>query len=86
MNSAIDWSDDTSSHSLKPLYETVHPLIHEEWHTHERLTTDDGGIVRFPGYFGNYAVRHNRAAGVPIGSTFRVERAPTMPITVRITG
>ncbi|MBR2466409.1 MAG: endo-1,4-beta-xylanase [Clostridia bacterium] len=40
----------------KPAYEALKKLIHEEWTTEQTLTADDGGRVKFKGFFGEYDV------------------------------
>lgn len=40
--------------SLKPSYEMLKKLIHEEWHTALTLTTDENGYAEFTGFRGTY--------------------------------
>lgn len=42
--------------SEKPAYQRLHSLIHGEWETHERLTTDGNGRLRFTGFKGGYRI------------------------------
>jgi GH35 family endo-1,4-beta-xylanase len=81
MGSAIRWGEH-SSHELKPLYHRVRRLLHEEWSTQERLTTDAAGCVRFRGFHGDYALRYALPGGVRTGWGFRVDRQQSMPLTV----
>ena len=40
--------------SLKPSYEVLKKLIHGDWETHLKLTTDEEGYISFTGFKGNY--------------------------------
>jgi len=42
--------------SQKPAYNRLKNLIHQEWTTHTTVTTDETGIARFRGFFGEYQV------------------------------
>ena len=43
--------------TLKPSYEALRKLIHEDWETHETLVTDADGCLSFSGFKGGYTVR-----------------------------
>ncbi|HPO13488.1 MAG TPA: endo-1,4-beta-xylanase [Candidatus Hydrogenedentes bacterium] len=45
----------------KPVYERLHKLIHETWHTTAQGTTDANGLFKFSGFYGDYRVtlKHN---------------------------
>ena len=39
---------------VKPAYEALYRLIHEEWHTACDVTTDENGCARVCGFKGQY--------------------------------
>lgn len=82
MKDALNWTDALSGHETTPLYETVRRLIHEEWHTRLRTTTDDRGCVKFRGFYGRYALRRLDGAR-PIGRTFELTPAAPAALTLR---
>ncbi len=43
--------------TAKPAYETLKDLIHGAWETHEILSTDADGFLRFDGFRGDYILR-----------------------------
>ena len=43
--------------SEKPAYHALMELIHGAWETHETITTDEEGYLRFTGFKGSYAVK-----------------------------
>ena len=58
MGTGIAWNDaGNSGHDLKPVWNRVHALIHDEWRTRESLVTDADGVVRFRGFLGEYELR-----------------------------
>lgn len=40
----------------KPVYHALYDLIHKQWHTQEKLTTDSCGSGAFHGFYGTYDV------------------------------
>lgn len=53
--------------SEKPAYRRLRHLIREVWTTHETLTADGSGAVRFRGFFGDYEVTAGgRTVGVSL--------------------
>ena len=48
--------------SEKPSYHALHDLIHGAWETHETLTTDAEGCLRFTGFRGDYTLKADGAA------------------------
>ena len=49
--------------SIKPSYEALYRLIHEEWTTKKEAVTDADGMVQFDGYRGSYELECEGAAG-----------------------
>lgn len=49
--------------SLKPSYNELKRLIHEEWHTKLTVRTDDNGVASFEGYRGDYSVKTDELDG-----------------------
>lgn len=81
LGSAVRWSD-CGGYQLKPADHRIRRLIRESWHTREKLTTDDDGVVRFRGFYGDYAARFAAGNGLPRGQAFRVERGAAGPFTI----
>jgi GH35 family endo-1,4-beta-xylanase len=77
MNAAIQWRDEYSSHNLNPVFTRVRDLLHKEWKTHEKLTTNREGVVKLRAFYGNYALRHQQR-----GIEFQVDRQASMPLTL----
>ena len=50
--------------SKKPVYETLHRLVHEEWRTRTEATADAQGVVRFRGFKGKYRLSWTDGKGV----------------------
>jgi endo-1,4-beta-xylanase len=46
-----------SGHDLLPLFHRLRGLLHDRWMTRLDAGTDDQGVVRFSGFFGDYSVR-----------------------------
>ena len=40
----------------KPSFQTLKNLIHGEWETHEKLTTDENGFINVNGFKGEYNI------------------------------
>ncbi len=76
MGMAVDFAaSPSSSHELRPLYEKVRKLIHEEWHTEMKVKTDSEGRLRFRGFCGDYSASLPPAEGAaPIGRTFTIDK------------
>jgi len=83
MDGAVRWGEH-SSHELTDLYHRMWRLLHEEWTTRERRTTDAAGRVGFRGFLGDYALRFRLPGGQPAGRCFRVDRQAAMPLTVTL--
>lgn len=43
-----------SDMSKKPAYQVLDDLINKEWQTREELVTDENGMIRFKGFYGDY--------------------------------
>jgi len=82
MESAITWHE-RSAHDVKPVFDRVRKLLHDEWMTRKTLTTDSDGIVRFRGFFGDYALRYPISDGARTGLCFKVDPAATMPLVLK---
>lgn len=41
----------------KPSYQKLYQMIHREWNTHEIITTDEEGVARFDGFYGDYEIK-----------------------------
>jgi endo-1,4-beta-xylanase len=73
LNSAISWTE-RSGHVLKPLWQKVHGLIHDEWSTRVQRTTDADGVIRFRGFLGDYALRIPWGGSQQRGFALRLDR------------
>lgn len=56
MGMAIAWKE-RSGHELKPVFERIRRLIHEEWKTRWEGRTDAGGRVEQPAFYGEYTLQ-----------------------------
>jgi endo-1,4-beta-xylanase len=83
MGSAVEWAE-RSSHELRPMFTRVRDLIHNDWTTRERLTTDRQGRVSFRAFFGDYALRYTVSPGLVRGAAFTVNPQQTMPVTLTV--
>lgn len=83
MGTAIHWRDEHASHDLNPVFERVRRLIHEEWHTRERLTTAADGTLRYRGFLGEYAARLVTPEARR-GQRFTVTRGTGMPVALTV--
>jgi GH35 family endo-1,4-beta-xylanase len=79
----VEWYEH-SGHELRPVFHRVRDLLHKEWRTQVQTRTDKSGAVRFRGFFGQYALRHELSPGVRHGVPFRVDRQSAMPLTVAV--
>jgi GH35 family endo-1,4-beta-xylanase len=61
--------------SPKPVYDTLHRLIHEEWHTKASGKTDQSGAFHFRGYCGLYRVTAKTPAGRETQVEFHLTKA-----------
>ena len=43
--------------SEKPAYKTLYSLFHKEWHTKEKMVSDEAGKAIFKGFYGDYELR-----------------------------
>jgi GH35 family endo-1,4-beta-xylanase len=82
MGMATIWPENNAPvYEEKPVLQMVKDLIHKEWNTHEILTSDSNGMVRFKGYFGDYSLRY----GLPgsdkknFGIPFKIGKYENMP-------
>jgi endo-1,4-beta-xylanase len=73
MSTAMSWGE-RSGHSLKPLWQKVHGLLHDEWRTRLTLTTDGDGVVRYRGFMGDYALRVPWGGAARRGHTLRLDQ------------
>ena len=53
-----------TDNTVKPAYEMLRHLIHEEWHTCGEIFTDENGWAQVSGFKGSYRVFDDCAAGV----------------------
>ncbi|MFP3938208.1 MAG: endo-1,4-beta-xylanase [Phycisphaerae bacterium] len=83
INQAVRFRGRTSGHETTAVYDTVRRLIHEEWTTHEQLTTDEDGCVSFRGFHGDYSLRWPVGEGQTCGARFRVSSEQAMPLTLQ---
>ena len=59
----------TVDNRVKPAYEALYRLIHEEWHTACDVTTDENGCARVCGFKGQYALSDGaRTAGLHLAA------------------
>lgn len=56
MGMAIDWKE-RSGHELKPVFERIRKLIHEEWKTTWEGRTDADGRIRLRAFLGDYTLQ-----------------------------
>ena len=82
MGDALTWDEEGSGHELRPLFRRVKRLIHEEWKTRQRHTTDSDGRLQFRGFYGDYALRYPLDANAEDGVSFTVDRQQSMPLQV----
>ena len=52
-----------TDNSAKPSYHMLHNLIHKEWHTSEKIRTDENGIAVLTGFKGTYTLKGEHACG-----------------------
>lgn len=65
--------------SVKPSYNTLKRLIHEEWHTSENLTTNANGEVSLTGFRGSYDITCNGSK-----ASFTIDKnSNTITVTVK---
>jgi GH35 family endo-1,4-beta-xylanase len=81
MNSCVRWGK-ASSHDLTPMFHAIRGLVHDAWLTKEHLVTDQDGVVRFRGFYGDYAARYQMSAAMTHGVSFAVTKEASMPLTV----
>jgi GH35 family endo-1,4-beta-xylanase len=76
MGSAIEWKE-RSGHLLKPAFERIRKLIHEEWKTLHEGVTDAEGRITCRAFYGDYQLR-TRLPGVASerGCRFVHDRQP----------
>ena len=63
--------------SEKPAYYAMKKLIHEDWETHETVTTDENGVVSFSGFKGGYKIEIG-GKGVELDLDEDVEKVVTL--------
>ena len=56
MGTAIEWND-RSGHALKPSFDRIRKLIHEEWKTEWSGRTDKDGKISIPAFYGEYTLQ-----------------------------
>lgn len=52
-----------ADNSKKPSYDMLQDLIHREWHTSEKIRTDENGIAVLTGFKGTYSLTGEKACG-----------------------
>lgn len=67
----------------KPAYRVLDQLINHDWKTTLDAKSDADGVIRFRGFYGDYAVRVEAAEGAT--QTFDVQLAPDGPARRRLT-
>lgn len=50
-----------TDNSAKPSYHMLHDLIHKEWHTSEKIRTNENGIAVLTGFKGTYTLKGENA-------------------------
>jgi len=86
MGMAVEWkTNDSPSYELKPVYQRVKKLIHQDWSTQLKLQSNGDGIVRFRGFQGDYSVRYPLInSGLPVsGQHFTINRHQQGRITIQ---
>jgi endo-1,4-beta-xylanase len=89
MGMATDWHEgDAAVYQEKPVLSVVKDLLHKEWHTHEELTTNSEGIIRFKGFYGDYSLQYALVGSEVknIGIPFSVGRHESMPYKFELIG
>lgn len=81
MNTAVRWGEH-SSHELTPLYHRVRDLLNNRWMTRTPLLSDRDGVVRFRGFYGDYALRYALLSGMLSSARFAVNKEGTMPLNI----
>lgn len=82
MGRAIKWRE-RSSHDLTVIYDRVKDLLKRQWMTRETLKTDGEGVVKFRGFFGDYALRHVMSGKTSTGVMFNVNPHDTGVLTLK---
>jgi len=67
----------------KPVYNALHRLIHDEWHTALETQTDAQGRATFRGFYGTYNVTVADATAHQTQETIYVKRGETNKFTLR---
>lgn len=49
--------------SVKPSYHMLKSMIHKEWHTSEKVRTDENGIAVLTGFKGTYSLTGEKGCG-----------------------
>jgi GH35 family endo-1,4-beta-xylanase len=70
--------------SVKPVYEQLKQLIHEEWKTRVAATTDADGRLSFRGFFGKYRVMIELPGG-KVQRQFQIRKGEPNDIVVVLT-
>jgi hypothetical protein len=86
-NRAIDRAEGPSpALEAKPLYHEIYDLLHKEWKTHVKKTTDSDGFISFKGFYGDYALRYATKGKEQSqsGIAFNVNRQASMPLTLHM--
>lgn len=82
MKAAVHWVEgNRSSHDTTPVYDTVRRLLHEEWHTDERLVSDADGVVHTRAFYGDYDLTPLAPVGGG-GLRFSLARGSAAPHTL----
>jgi endo-1,4-beta-xylanase len=63
-----------SGHEIQPIFTKVKDLIHKEWHTSLKLTTDGNGKVQFRGFYGDYALKIKQGEKPSIGHSIKIDK------------
>jgi GH35 family endo-1,4-beta-xylanase len=84
MGMAIDWKE-RSGHALRPVFERVRKLIHDDWNTRWEGRADADGRVSLRGFYGDYRLRTvPPGAAHTRGQVFRHERGQPAGRVIRL--
>jgi len=84
MNAAIEWKG-RSGHELKPAFERIRKLIHEEWSTSWEGMTDDNGEISLKAYYGEHTLQFTPPGmKQPLGHRFEVRKDQPAGSVIRL--
>lgn len=86
MGMATKWKEGNSPvYEELPVLNAVRNLIHKEWNTTEKLTTNGDGIISFRAFYGDYSLRYglNKEDFGNMGIPFKVDKQSGIPLTLK---